>query len=89
MFQPFLKPTIGEQEIIRTLLNDNDIRLGPHPDVRRTASRVCLTVEHGDYNDTDLFGAAIGVEPERATEAGGSIWFAYSPAGARVTSVNI
>lgn len=27
--------------------------------MRRTSSRLCLSVEHGDYNGTDLFGVAV------------------------------
>ena len=37
--------------------------------VRRTASRFCFGVEHGDYNGTELFGAGI----DRF------IWFGYRP----------
>ncbi len=37
--------------------------------VRRTSSRVCLGVEHGDYNGTELFG--VGTDR--------FIWFAYKP----------
>ena len=39
--------------------------------VRRTSSRFCLGVEHGDYNGTELFGAGT----DRF------IWFAYKPNG--------
>lgn len=49
--------------------------------MRRTSSRFCLGVEHGDYNGTPLFG--VGVDRY--------IWFAYKPndsARVRVFSVN-
>ncbi len=39
--------------------------------VRRTSSRFCLAVEHGDYNGTELFG--IGTDR--------FIWLAYAPNG--------
>jgi galactokinase len=39
--------------------------------MRRTSSRFCLGVEHGDYNGTELFG----VGTDRFT------WFAYRPTG--------
>jgi galactokinase len=39
--------------------------------VRRTSSRFCLGVEHGDYNGTELFG--VGTDR--------FIWFAYKPNG--------
>lgn len=38
--------------------------------VRRTSSRFCLGVEHGDYNGTELFG--VGTDR--------FIWMAYKPA---------
>src|SRR4030042_3233681 len=38
--------------------------------VRRTSSRFCLGVEHGDYNGTELFG--VGTYR--------FIWMAYKPA---------
>jgi len=40
--------------------------------VRRTSSRFCLGVEHGDYNGTELFG--VGTDR--------FIWMAYKPNGA-------
>jgi galactokinase len=43
--------------------------------VRRTSSRFCLGVEHGDYNGTDLFG--VGTDR--------FIWFAYKSNGTRTT----
>lgn len=39
--------------------------------IRRTSSRLCLGVEHGDYNGTDLFG--VGTDR--------FIWMAYKPNG--------
>ncbi|MCE5341155.1 MAG: hypothetical protein LLF92_08535 [Planctomycetaceae bacterium] len=39
--------------------------------IRRTSSRFCLGVEHGDYNGTELFG--VGTDR--------FIWFAYKPNG--------
>lgn len=55
-------------EKIRHLAGDIgvDIRGGK---VRRTSSRFCFGVEHGDYNGTELFGAGI----DRF------IWFGYRP----------
>ena len=37
--------------------------------IRRTSSRFCLGVEHGDYNGTELFG--VGTDR--------FIWLAYVP----------
>ena len=48
--------------------NDIDIKGGK---IRRTSSRFCLGVEHGDYNGTELFGVAT----DRF------IWTAYRPNG--------
>ncbi|MHC5085243.1 MAG: hypothetical protein ACYSOV_06525, partial [Planctomycetota bacterium] len=39
--------------------------------VRRSSSRFCLGVEHGDYNGTELFG--VGTDR--------FIWMAYKPNG--------
>jgi len=39
--------------------------------IRRTSSRLCLGVEHGDYNGTELFG--VGTDR--------FIWFGYKPNG--------
>ncbi len=39
--------------------------------LRRTSSRFCLSVEHGDYNGTELFG--VGTDR--------FIWMAYKPSG--------
>ena len=57
-------------EKIVKLVNDTgiDIKGGK---VRRTSSRFCLAVEHGDYNGTELFG--IGTDR--------FIWLAYKPNG--------
>lgn len=41
--------------------------------VRRTSSRFCLGVEHGDYNGTELFG--VGTDR--------FIWLAYRPSGSK------
>ena len=41
--------------------------------VRRTSSRFCLAVEHGDYNGTELFG--VGTDR--------FIWLAYKPSGTK------
>jgi len=49
--------------------------------IRRTSSRFCLGVEHGDYNGTELFG--VGTDR--------FIWLAYKPNGTkkvRLFSVN-
>ena len=79
MPETILEPTKGEEEIIRQLLDNPDVKLDKNRfHVRRTASRICFTVEHGDYNGTDLFGAAIGVKPE-GDESNGFIWLAYQP----------
>jgi galactokinase len=48
--------------------NNIDIKSGK---VRRTSSRFCLGVEHGDYNGTELFG--VGTDR--------FIWMAYKPSG--------
>ncbi len=48
--------------------NGIDIKSGK---IRRTSSRFCLGVEHGDYNGTELFG--VGTDR--------FIWMAYKPNG--------
>lgn len=55
-------------EIILKAAKDNgiDVKGGK---VRRTSSRFCLGVEHGDYNGTELFG--VGTDR--------FIWLAYKP----------
>ncbi|HBG27870.1 MAG: hypothetical protein A2Y10_09325 [Planctomycetes bacterium GWF2_41_51] len=53
-----------------------------HCKIRRTSSRFCLGVEHGDYNGTELFG--VGTDR--------FIWFAYKPNGTnnnRLFSANL
>ena len=57
-------------EKIRKLAGENkiDIKGGR---IRRTSSRFCLGVEHGDYNGTELFG--VGTDR--------FIWMAYKPNG--------
>ena len=54
-------------EIIR-LSNDKKINVAGGK-LRRTSSRFCLGVEHGDYNGTELFG--VGTDR--------FIWLAYKP----------
>ncbi|MFC1737479.1 galactokinase [Planctomycetota bacterium] len=53
------------------LSKDNNIDI-KGAKVRRTSSRFCLGVEHGDYNGTELFG--VGTDR--------FIWLAYRPNGA-------
>ncbi|MGD8786480.1 MAG: hypothetical protein PVJ60_03575 [Phycisphaerales bacterium] len=57
-------------DTISKLAKDNaiDIKDGK---IRRTSSRFCLGVEHGDYNGTELFG--VGTDR--------FIWVAYKPNG--------
>jgi len=55
-------------EIIRKAAKDNGIDISGGK-VRRTSSRFCLGVEHGDYNGTEL----LGVGTDRF------IWLAYKP----------
>lgn len=57
-------------DIIQKSAKDNsiDIKGGK---IRRTSSRFCLGVEHGDYNGTELFG--VGTDR--------FIWMAYKPNG--------
>jgi galactokinase len=50
--------------------NNIDIKGGR---IRRTSSRFCLGVEHGDYNGTELFG--VGTDR--------FIWMAYKPNGTK------
>jgi galactokinase len=64
-------PTVEDKKAI-TIINGLskkagiDIKAGK---VRRTSSRFCLGVEHGDYNGTELFG--VGTDR--------FIWMAYKP----------
>ncbi len=55
---------------IRKFAKDNDIDIKGGK-IRRTSSRFCLGVEHGDYNGTELFG--VGTDR--------FIWMAYKPNG--------
>ncbi len=59
-------------EIILKYAKDNsiDIKEGK---IRRTSSRFCLGVEHGDYNGTELFG--VGTDR--------FIWLTYKPNGTK------
>ena len=59
-------------DIILKAAKDNgiDVKGGK---VRRTSSRFCLGVEHGDYNGTELFG--VGTDR--------FIWLAYKPNGTK------
>lgn len=68
-----MNPNKFEKTISRELLklaNDQklDIKGGK---IRRTSSRFCFGVEHGDYNGTELFG--VGTDR--------FIWMAYKPNG--------
>ena len=65
---------------IKQLAGENNIDLSGAK-VRRTSSRFCLGVEHGDYNGTEL----LGVGTDRF------IWMAYKPNGTdkvRLASAN-
>jgi galactokinase len=57
-------------EKLKQLAKENGIDIGAGA-VRRTSSRFCLGVEHGDYNGTELFG--VGTDR--------FIWLAYKPNG--------
>jgi galactokinase len=66
-----MKPTAQDKQAIKKILQlakqqGMDIKEGK---VRRTSSRFCLSVEHGDYNGTELFG--VGTDR--------FIWMAYKP----------
>jgi galactokinase len=56
--------------ILKRLAKENIIDIAGGK-VRRTSSRFCLGVEHGDYNGTELFG--VGTDR--------FIWMAYKPSG--------
>jgi len=58
----------GAIEQLVRLSRENDISI-KGARIRRTSSRFCLGVEHGDYNGTELFG--VGTDR--------FIWFAYRP----------
>ena len=57
-------------EYLKQLASDNGIDISGAK-VRRSSSRFCLGVEHGDYNGTELFG--VGTDR--------FIWMAYKPNG--------
>src|SRR5512136_764690 len=57
-------------EKLQQLAKENKLKIAGGK-VRRTSSRFCLGVEHGDYNGTELFG--VGTDR--------FIWFAYKPNG--------
>jgi galactokinase len=57
---------------LKRLAKENRINI-TKAKVRRTSSRFCLGVEHGDYNGTELFG--VGTDK--------FIWFAYKPNGTK------
>jgi galactokinase len=68
-----MEPTEEDQvalEKIRQLAKQNGIDIEGGK-IRRTSSRFCLGVEHGDYNGTELFGVAT----DRF------IWMGYKPNG--------
>ncbi len=57
-------------ELLKKLASDNGLDIAGGK-VRRSSSRFCLGVEHGDYNGTELFG--VGTDR--------FIWMAYKPNG--------
>src|SRR5512136_2967994 len=57
-------------EKLQQLAKENNIKIAGGK-MRRTSSRFCLSVEHGDYNGTELFG--VGTDR--------FIWFAYRSNG--------
>ena len=59
-------------EVLRQLAKDKKFKL-TSAKVRRTSSRFCIGVEHGDYNGTELFG--VGTDR--------FIWMAYGPSGSK------
>jgi galactokinase len=60
----------GALDKLQQLAKENKINIAGGK-VRRTSSRFCLGVEHGDYNGTELFG--VGTDR--------FIWLAYRPNG--------
>ncbi len=60
----------GALDRLGQLAKENGIKIAGGK-VRRTSSRFCLGVEHGDYNGTELFG--VGTDR--------FIWLAYRPSG--------
>lgn len=64
----------GGEEVVRGRLHELAARTGLDVGggrIRRTSSRFCLGVEHGDYNGTDLFG--VGTDR--------FLWLAYRESG--------
>lgn len=59
-------------EVLRKLASEHNLSL-KEAKIRRSSSRFCLGVEHGDYNGTELFG--VGTDR--------FIWMAYKPNGIR------
>ena len=59
--------SVAIEQLVR-LSREHDINI-EGARIRRTSSRFCLGVEHGDYNGTELFG--VGTDR--------FIWFAYRP----------
>ncbi len=59
-------------ETLKSLAQENTINIAGAK-IRRTSSRFCLGVEHGDYNGTELFG--VGTDR--------FIWMAYKPSGSK------
>ncbi len=57
-------------DVLRKLASENGLDVFGGK-IRRTSSRFCLGVEHGDYNGTELFG--VGTDR--------FIWMAYKPNG--------
>ena len=57
-------------ELLKKLASENGLNIEGGK-VRRSSSRFCLGVEHGDYNGTELFG--VGTDR--------FIWMAYKPNG--------
>jgi len=64
------EPTKQIIDKLKSLARDNGIDITGGK-IRRSSSRFCLGVEHGDYNGTELFGVAT----DRF------IWMAYKPNG--------
>ena len=63
-------PEPQEREILMRLAADTGLNVHGGR-IRRTSSRFCLGVEHGDYNGTELFG--VGTDR--------FLWLAYKPNG--------
>lgn len=61
---------------IKKLAKENKIDIAGGK-IRRTSSRFCLGVEHGDYNGTELFG--VGTDR--------FIWMAYKPNGTDIVKL--